>query len=221
MTLPESHSAPLADPEIPDTEVILVPEPARVFVDTTGRRRRLLRRAAYAVGAFCMVYGGIVVVSLAGGPVSPHAVLPIPDLIERRHQDPVRRPPATAPAPAPAAPREQGTAGLARDRFAPRTPNPRTGRTTTPGTVRAGGAGGSPRSPRPVLEASPTPGISPGATPRSEQPTASPSGSPTPTPTATGPEEGGTGAGDGTAVPIGAGPTDPTCSAGTSADRSA
>src|SRR3712207_1200941 len=67
-----------------ETEVIVVSTPAPVFVDSTGRRRRVLRRLAYGFGALCMLYGGLVSVSLAGGPVSSSAVLPLPDL----HGDP-------------------------------------------------------------------------------------------------------------------------------------
>ncbi|MFG1610703.1 hypothetical protein [Actinoplanes sp. NPDC049265] len=65
---------------IPDTEVLSVPSAAPVFVDESGRRRKLLRRVAYGFGALCMAYGGLVSVSLAGGPVSSSAVLPLPDL---------------------------------------------------------------------------------------------------------------------------------------------
>ena len=56
--------------ELPDTEVIAVPRPDLVFVDATGRRRRMLRRASYGFAAVCVAYGGLVGVSLAGGPVS-------------------------------------------------------------------------------------------------------------------------------------------------------
>jgi hypothetical protein len=83
VTSQEPHPQLIADPDIPDTEVILVAQPAPVFVDSTGRRRRLLRRLAYGFGAFCMVYGGLISLSLAGGPVSPGAVMPFPELIDR------------------------------------------------------------------------------------------------------------------------------------------
>jgi uncharacterized membrane protein YgcG len=66
--------------EMHETEVIVVSTPAPVFVDSTGRRSRVLRRLAYGFGALCMLYGGLVSVSLAGGPVSSSAVLPLPDL---------------------------------------------------------------------------------------------------------------------------------------------
>ncbi len=60
----------------------MVAQPAPVFVDSTGRRRRLLRRFAYGFTAFCMMYGGLISLSLAGGPVSPSAVLPLPGLVD-------------------------------------------------------------------------------------------------------------------------------------------
>jgi hypothetical protein len=80
VTLQEQESTQSDDRDILDTEVIVVPAPSPVFVDTTGRRRRLLRRLSYAFGAVCMVYGGLVSVTLAGGPVSTSAILPLPDL---------------------------------------------------------------------------------------------------------------------------------------------
>jgi hypothetical protein len=80
VTSQEPGNPSSADPDIPDTEVIVVSAASPVFVDSTGRRRRVLRRISYAFGAICIVYGGLVTVSLAGGPVSPSAVLPLPDL---------------------------------------------------------------------------------------------------------------------------------------------
>jgi hypothetical protein len=50
---------------------------APVFVDSTGRRRRRLRRASYVFGGLCLAYAILVSVSLAGGPVSPGSVLPL------------------------------------------------------------------------------------------------------------------------------------------------
>jgi hypothetical protein len=80
VTSQEPGNPSSADPDIPDTEVIVVSAASPVFVDSTGRRRRVLRRLSYAFGAICIVYGGLVTVSLAGGPVSPSAVLPLPNL---------------------------------------------------------------------------------------------------------------------------------------------
>jgi hypothetical protein len=84
-----------AGSDSPDTEVIVVSSPVPVFVDSTGRRRRLLRRLSYGFGGLCMVYGGLVSVSLAGGPVSSSAVLPLPDLHDNDAEE------ATGPRPAP------------------------------------------------------------------------------------------------------------------------
>jgi hypothetical protein len=66
--------------EMHETEVIVVSTPAPVFVDSARRRRRVLRRLTYGFGALCMLDGDLVSVSLAGGPVSSGAVLPLPDL---------------------------------------------------------------------------------------------------------------------------------------------
>jgi hypothetical protein len=95
VTSQEPHTQHIADPDVPDTEVIPVEQPAPVFVDSTGRRRRLLRRFAYGFGAFCMVYGGLISLSLAGGPVSPSAALPFPQFIAGGE------PPAGQPRPTP------------------------------------------------------------------------------------------------------------------------
>ena len=102
MTSQQPKTPNFADRDIPDTEVIVVPSPAPVFVDSTGRRRRVLRRLAYAFGGLCMVYGGLVSVSLAGGPVSSSAVLPLPDL--RGDDDAADAKPTPIPAPSTSAP---------------------------------------------------------------------------------------------------------------------
>lgn len=49
-----------------------------VFVDASGRRRRLIRRAALCVSALAGGYGVLVVLSLLGGPVPPNVLLPVP-----------------------------------------------------------------------------------------------------------------------------------------------
>ncbi|WP_173078338.1 hypothetical protein [Phytohabitans rumicis] len=53
---------------------------APVFVDATGRRRRQVRRIAYAVGAACLTYTGLVGASVIGDPVRPTALAPFPML---------------------------------------------------------------------------------------------------------------------------------------------
>lgn len=60
-----------------------------VFVDVTGRRRDRIRRIAYGVGGACLAYTALLGVSLAGGPVSPYALLPFPELVERLPAAPV------------------------------------------------------------------------------------------------------------------------------------
>src|SRR4051794_2873 len=91
---------------MPDTEIIVVAHPSPVFVDSTGRRRRLLKRVAYGFGALCMVYGGLISVSLAGGPVSSSALLPLPRPVGGDDEDehlvmPRPSPPSEPPAPRP------------------------------------------------------------------------------------------------------------------------
>jgi hypothetical protein len=100
VTLQEPNNPPFADVDIPDTQVIDVAPPSPVFVDSTGRRRRLLRRIAYGFGALCMLYGGLISVSLAGGPVSSSAVLPLPGLTDDDDdKDVVLAKPSPTPAP--------------------------------------------------------------------------------------------------------------------------
>ncbi|WP_430780755.1 hypothetical protein [Actinoplanes sp. G11-F43] len=88
------------DPYASATEVIAVPEPAPVFVDSTGRRSRLLRRIALAFGVVLIGYAGLVSVSLAGGPISSSAVLPLPGLDDDEEEAPEPRAEST-PAPTP------------------------------------------------------------------------------------------------------------------------
>ncbi|WP_436526204.1 hypothetical protein [Actinoplanes sp. HUAS TT8] len=98
MTTQETQHQKTADQRIPDTEVIAVATPAPVFVDSTGRRSRMLRRIALGFGILVVSYGGLVSVSLAGGPVSSSAVLPLPGMDDDEKADPA--PPRPNPAPA-------------------------------------------------------------------------------------------------------------------------
>jgi hypothetical protein len=91
------------DQHFQDTEVIAVPEPAPVFVDSTGRRSRVLRGVALAFGVLLVAYGGLVSVSLAGGPVSSSAVLPFPVFDEDEDDQERARKPARTPQPSPSA----------------------------------------------------------------------------------------------------------------------
>jgi hypothetical protein len=56
-----------------------------VFSDPTGRRRKRMQRIGYIAGGGCVVYMGLLGVSLTGGPISPEQLLPpgVPDKIER------------------------------------------------------------------------------------------------------------------------------------------
>ncbi|MEU8658864.1 hypothetical protein [Actinoplanes philippinensis] len=101
MTSQEPPTTPDTDTTAAETEVIAVPEPAPVFVDSTGRRSRLLRRVALAFGVLLVAYGGLVTISLAGGPVSSSAVLPLPGF-DDEDEDPEPDPkPQPTPAPTP------------------------------------------------------------------------------------------------------------------------
>lgn len=181
MTLQEPRNPPIANVDIPDTEVIVVAHPSPVFVDSTGRRRRLLKRVAYAFGALCMIYGGLISVSLAGGPVSPSAVLPLPDLADGvdEQEDVVLARPSPMPKPPTAAPTRQPILEVFPRRAAPVT------RTTGAGTAALRSTPATPQrsgtpSPRPTKKPSTRPtttrpiesGTTKPSTPESTPPTA-------------------------------------------------
>lgn len=117
MTSQEPKNSHHVDPAGP-TEVIAVPAPAPVFVDSTGRRSRFLRRLALAFGVLLLGYGGLISVSLAGGPVSMSAVLPLPGLDDSDDEEKPAPQPKTTPTPAPApttAPARQIVESVERD----------------------------------------------------------------------------------------------------------
>ncbi|WP_433792235.1 hypothetical protein [Actinoplanes sp. CA-252034] len=178
MTSQEAHTPPDTDIAAAETEVIAVPEPAPVFVDSTGRRSRLLRRVALAFGVLLVAYGGLVGISLAGGPLSSSAVLPLPGLDDDEDVDtaePQPRP-TQAPAPTPSVSPARRTESAVRDGGEQRRP------------VTSASATASARSAR-SAKPSPTPSASSGSpTPRpiestsaTQQPTVEPN------PTTTGP----------------------------------
>jgi len=166
---------------MPDTEVIVLPHPAPVFVDSSGRRRRMLRKVAYGFGALCMVYGGLVSISLAGGPVSSSAVLPLPDRADDNDEEGVV---VARPSPTPKPVTNQAAAQPILEVFPPRgapIARPHEARAVTPRSTAA----------RP----SPTPSAKPSATPTSAKPVESAVTKP---PTSSSPP---TSAGSGTPVP--------------------
>ncbi|MFC4067395.1 hypothetical protein [Actinoplanes subglobosus] len=101
MTSQEPQTSHDTDPDTPETEIIAVPEAAPVFVDSTGRRSRLLRRVALAFGILLVAYGGLISISLAGGPVSSSAVLPLPGLDDEEGEDKPQPRPSPTPEPTP------------------------------------------------------------------------------------------------------------------------
>src|SRR3954465_13257527 len=51
-----------------------------VFVDATGRRRRRLRYAAFALCLACALYVGLIATSVAGGSSGPRLLAPLPGI---------------------------------------------------------------------------------------------------------------------------------------------
>jgi hypothetical protein len=163
------------EPEILDTEVIAVAAPAPVFVDSTGRRSRLLRRLAWAFGVVVMLYGGLISVSLAGGPVSSSAVLPLPGL--ETDENDGRAPARPSPAPSPS----QSSKSLFVAEALPR----RAGPSEHASAARVESAKVPPK-PAPKPTTSKTPKPSPSTShPVESTTTPATSGSPTTTPTGT------------------------------------
>jgi hypothetical protein len=130
-----------ADPTGPPG-VTLGQDPAPpIFVDETGRRRRLVRWAAYGIGAICLGYTALVGVSIAGGPALPHALMPFPDRVQQPDRDgtpaehslhtafrPPNPGPFVAPLPPPTAPGGPGSVRTSTIPVAARpTPNPTKG----------------------------------------------------------------------------------------------
>jgi len=233
VTLQEPENPHSVESGIPDTEVIKVSSPAPVFVDSTGRRRRFLRRLAYGFGALCMLYGGLVSVSLAGGPVRSSAVLPLPDMQDDEPEviaaepvpQPTPAPPQSAAPPRPRliteALRRTETRELRRAE-APRSQTPKPARTTATVSKTSPAKSSSP-SPRPVESGTTAPPTG-SASPSPEVPAPAPPPRVTPVPpvppaggTGGGTSDGGSGAGtnDGTGTGSGAGAGSGTGTGGT------
>ena len=64
-----------------------------VFVDPTGRRRRIVRRVALAACAGLLLYLAVFVAALFGAPIPPSALIPVPGVVPEQ---------ATSTAPPPA-----------------------------------------------------------------------------------------------------------------------
>ncbi|MDX3075582.1 hypothetical protein [Streptomyces sp. MI02-7b] len=156
----------------PETELISLPGP--VFVDSSGRRARVVRRAGWAIGAACSLYTAALVLSLSGAtPIAPKTLLPLPGVPSTAPDDggssgtgEVDVPADQAAPPAPAGLFRAGTdpapspSGGARPR-ASASPSPR----TTPTGRATGSTGGT----GPKASTSPTP-----RTTRTAPPAASP-----------------------------------------------
>ncbi|WP_431961209.1 hypothetical protein [Actinacidiphila sp. bgisy160] len=167
----------------PETELIALPGP--VFVDSSGRRARAVRRAGWLVGAACSVYTAALALSLSGAtPIAPKTLLPLPGVPSTAPDeagssgtgeldvpaDQAAAPPVTAGflrAGAAAAPSPPGTAG------SPSSPSPSVSRTDRP--AKGGGAAATPRATA-GSPAAPTPTA--GATATEPAPSGSPSAQP-------------------------------------------
>ncbi|WP_175441457.1 hypothetical protein [Micromonospora humi] len=156
--------------EGPTDLIPVTPEPPPVFVDSTGRRRRRLRRLAYCAGAAGVLYTGLVGISFAGGPVTPDTVIPFVEATAE-DQRPASTPPTTSPPPsatavpppartAPARPpvtsaTPGGTSGTAGP-TAGRSPRPTGSPSTVPPTTRPPAATTAPPTTTPATTAPPT-----------------------------------------------------------------
>ncbi|MCW6011097.1 hypothetical protein K1W54_42130 [Micromonospora sp. CPCC 205371] len=156
-----------------------------IFVDATGRRRRRMRRIAYAVGATCLIYTGLVGTSVVGGPAGPVALEPFPAPTDR---PPVRPTPVPIRPFAAVAPEQDFRRGA---------PRRVTGTASAPERVaaRAVAPTAATRSPAPRLESTPTPAPSrtptpppPIPVPTSPQPPPQPTTPPPPPPTTEAPQ---------------------------------
>ncbi|MBW8486600.1 hypothetical protein [Actinomadura parmotrematis] len=177
-------------PEVLDSSTA---DPAPVFVDATGRRRRRLRLAGAVLGLACCGYAAMLGVSLAGGPVSPRVLLPLPGVPEKAAVGEAgpkghRVAPSRPAAPPPARP-----AGAVPPAPAGRAPAPSTA-SAAPAARRA--APSSSAAPKPPPAATPPPPAAPSASPsasptvrrrygRGGQGTATPAPSPAASGTAT------------------------------------
>ena len=135
---PDPVLDPGADPD---------PVSGPVFVDASGRRRKLARRASLAAVAVLAGYVGLLAVSFAGGPIPPKALLPVPGIPAGRQQAP-----SSAPVNA-AVPSAKPGAGHGTDSIRP-TAGGTEHRTETRASTSSGSAGQSaPSQPLPTSSA--------------------------------------------------------------------
>lgn len=183
-----------------------------MFVDATGRRHRRVRRIAYAVGAACIAYTGLVAASIVGQPARPGALALLPAPTERPHSvvRPTRSPKAaTSGVPLPSGdPRRPGELSMRlRSRVTDLTsaphPQPEATAPRTESTPPPTPTVGPPASTEPPYPALPDPTYQPGPDPTdqpepgvtdqpepgaTDQPEPSLTDSPTPGPTPQAPQ---------------------------------
>ncbi|MFI7077983.1 hypothetical protein ACIBO1_11905 [Micromonospora sp. NPDC049903] len=159
------------------TQIIPVaPEPSPVFVDPSGRRRRWLRRTAYALGLAGVAYTMMVGISFAGGPVRPDSIIPFVEPAETWEAPPVSPTPSPSRSTSPAPPPTQVTPQR------PVLPSSTPGTGTTSASPTPSPSRTAPTSARP--SGTPTPSPSRSTPPRSTPPPSTPPPS-SPTPTTT------------------------------------
>lgn len=125
------------------------PSDRPVFVDPSGRRRKVMRIAIGVVAAGVLGYLVLLAIALAGGPVRPSTLLPIPEAAE-----PVVTTTTDTPASSPEAtslPRNETTTAPAQTTVpvASTTAAPATTTTTVPGNKRTDPPGASNRPSNP------------------------------------------------------------------------
>jgi len=117
------------------------PSDRPVFVDPSGRRRKVLRIAIGTVAAGVAAYLLLLVIALAGGPVNPTTLLPIPEAAE-----PAVTTTTDAPASSPEAtslPRNETTTAPASTSINVQVADTTTTTTTVPGSKRTDPPGAS------------------------------------------------------------------------------
>ncbi len=126
-------------------DTVEIPREKPVFVDPSGRRRRIVRRVSIAACALVSGYAVLLVASLLGAPIPASVLLPVPAA------------PSASPAPPP-----QGGPSVADDTTAPRGTDPSSqAQTQTEGTDQ-GTTAPVPQAPAVTTTAAPQPPSSPG-----------------------------------------------------------